>query len=259
MDKRRQELEELQDEIHLALLMDEYADFLGAQVRAEAEEAFASGELAIPCEVNDACRSILAQTTKPDHRKQTTRSLTRYIAVAAAIIVVLIGTLVVVQASGIDVFGKLASWTDSVFHYNKKANEPQEHKVGPYAEIEAALRDLGLPVEFAPSRLPEGFSVTSLQKAETPEMKFVGIIAKNKGKEIQISIAGYSGEGIVDNAQWEKTAQSAKQYTSNGRTYYLFENELGWTGSWTDGRYSVALFGFESIHDIELTIDSMKG
>ena len=173
MDKRRQELEELHDDIHLALLMDEYANSMGAQVRVEAEEAFTSGELAIPREADDACRSILAQTTRTENRKKSSRSLARYLAVAAATIVVLFGTLVVVQASGIDVFGKLASWTDSVFHYNSnsKAKDSQGEESGPYKEIEAALRELGLPVEFAPSRLPEGFSVTSLQKAETTEMR----------------------------------------------------------------------------------------
>lgn len=259
MDKRRQELEELQDDIHLALLMDEYAESMGAEVRAEAEKAFETGEITIPQEVDDACASILAQTTKAEHSRKSTKNVIRHLLVAAATVVALLGTLMVVQAAGIDVFGRLASWTDSVFHYNSKAKDSQEEESGPYTEIEAALRDLGLPVELAPRRLPEGYLVADIKKVKTDEMKFVGIFAEKDERTVRISIEEYSGAGTVDNAQWEKTAQSAQQYTSNGRTFFLFENELGWTGTWTDGRYSVTLFGFESIDDIELTIDYLRG
>ena len=175
MDKRRQELEELQDDIHLALLMDEYADSMGTQVRKNAEKAFEAGEMTIPQELDDACATILAHTTRVEHSKQSARTVTRYLLVAAATVVALLCTLMVVQAAGVNVFGKLASWTDSVFHYNteKKPVQPEEN---PFAEIKTALSDLGLPVELAPCRLPDGYSITSIKQSETTDMKNVLIV-----------------------------------------------------------------------------------
>ena len=258
MDKRRQELEELQDDIHLALLMDEYAESLGAEVRAKAEKAFESGEMSIPKDVDDVCASILAQTTKAEYSRKTTKNVIRYLLVAAATVIALLGTLVAVQAAGIDVFGRLASWTDSVFHYSSE-KKPTQMEEEPLVEIQTALNDLGIPVEFAPHRLPEGYSVASIKQTETDKMKIVGINAEKGEKTIRISIEEHLGTNIVDHVQWEKAAQSVKEYTSNGRTFYLFENELGWSGTWTDGRYIVSLFGFESMDNLEQTIDSMRG
>ena len=147
MDKRRQELEELQNDIHLALLMDEYADSMGAEVRAEAEKAFDTGEITIPQEVDDACLSILSQTAKIEDPKKSTKTVARYLLVAAATVIALLGTMIAVQAAGINVFGRLASWTSSVFHYDPGTKSiPAEEKEG--SRSAGAPRLLSRPVWY---------------------------------------------------------------------------------------------------------------
>lgn len=256
MDKRRQELEELQDDIHLALLMDEYADSIGAQVRAKAEKAFESGEMSIPKELDDACASILAQTTKAEHSKKSTKNVIRYLLVAVGTVIALLGTLMVVQAAGIDVFGRLASWTDSVFHYSSE-KKPAQTEEEPFAEIEAVLHRLSMPTELAPYRLPDGYVVSSIKQSETDELKLVAIVLEKEGKEGQIVIEEYLDMGLIENALWEKSDPSAKVFSSNNRDFYLIENEQGWSGTWSDGRYNVSIFGFESIEDIKYIIQSI--
>lgn len=256
MDKRRQELEELQDDVHLALLMDEYADSMGAEVRAEVEKAFETGEISIPQEVDDACASILAQTTNHEHSKKSTKTLIRHLLVAAATVIVLLGTLVAVQAAGIDVFGRLASWTDSVFHYSSEEKLGQIEEE-PFAEIETALSNLGIPVEFAPRRLPAGYTVKSITQSETDEMAFVVIVVENNGRDGQIIIEDYRDIGLIENALWEKNEQAASVFSSNDRDFYLIENEQGWSGTWSDGKYVVSLFSFESIEDLKILIQSI--
>ena len=256
MDKRRQELEELQDDIHLALLMDEYAESMGAEVRAEAEKAFETGEITIPQEVDDACASILAQTTKAEHSRKSTKNVIRYLLVAVGTVIALLGTLMVVQAAGIDVFGRLASWTDSVFHY-KSQEKPVQAEEEPLAEISNALSDIGLPLELAPCRLPDGFSVISIKRSETDEMKFVVIVVEKEGQESQIIIEQYMEAGLIDNAQWEKVDQSAEVFSFNGRDFYMIENQQGWSGTLTDGEYVISLFCFKSIEDLQYIIKSI--
>lgn len=256
MDKRRQELEELQGDLHLAFLMDEYAEELGEEVRAEAEKAFEAGEISIPSEVDDTCAAILAQTAKAEPGKKSAKSATRYFLVAAATVVLLLGTLMVVQAAGIDVFGRLASWTDSVFHYSDE-QKPSHAEEAPFAEIRAALSNLNLPVDLAPSLFPEGYSVTSINPSETGTVKNVVIVLEKQNLKSQIIIEEHLDEKLIENAQWEKVDQTAKVFSSNGRDYYLIENQLGWSGTWSNGRYLVSLFGFESYDELTLIIKSI--
>lgn len=256
MDKRRQELEELQDDIHLALLMDEYADSIGAQVRAKAEKAFESGEMSIPKELDDACASILAQTTKAEQGKKSTKTVFRYLLVAVGTVIALLGTLMVVQAAGIDVFGRLASWTDSVFHYSSE-KKPAQTEEEPLTEIKTALTDLGLPTDLAPSRLPEDFSIISIKQTETDEMKYLAISVEKDDHKGQIIIEEYKYAGLIENALWEKNSQSARLFSSNNRDFYLVENEQGWSGTWSDGKYNISLFGFDSDDELIYIIQSI--
>lgn len=257
MDKRRQELEELQEDIHLALLMDEYADSMGTEVRAEAEKAFETGEITIPREADDACLSIISQTTKVEHQKKSTKTVARYLLVAAATVIALFGTLMVVQASGINVFGKLASWTDSVFHFDSGAKAIQAEEKGHTPEVKAALEELGLPIALAPVRLPEGYTVIDVQGTNLDLIKAVAIAAERNNYMIQIVIGEYTDETMINKALWEKNEQSAQIFTTNGRAFYLFENESGWSGVWSDGCYVVSLLGFESLNDLKTVVASI--
>ena len=256
MDKRRQELEELQDDIHLALLMDEYAESIGAQARAEAEKAFETGEITIPQEMDHAYASILAQTAKAEHSRKSYSTVSKHLLVAAASIVLLLGSLVVVQASGIDVFGRLASWTDSVFYFgslNKSAQSEEE----PLMEITTALRDLGLPTELAPRRLPVGYSVTGLIPTEMDDMKYLGISVEKDNHEGYILIEEFLDPRLIENALWEKNTHPVRAITVNNRLFYLFQNEPGWSGLWTDGRLLISLHSFESYEDLVFIIQSI--
>ena len=63
--------------------------------------------------------------------------------------------------------------------------------------------------------------------------------------------------GLIDNAQWEKVDQSAEVFSFNGRDFYMIENQQGWSGTWSDGKYVVSLFSFESIEDLKILIQSI--
>ncbi len=69
MDKRREELEEQRADLHLALLMDEYAERMGKQIREEAEAAFERGELEISPELDTKCRALISDAPLRKQRK----------------------------------------------------------------------------------------------------------------------------------------------------------------------------------------------
>ena len=255
MDKRRQELEELSDDIHLALLMDDYAERLGKQTQAEVEDAINAGELVVPKALDDACLKIIRNTDNKNI-KNTMKKGFRYALTAAATVVFIIGTMMIAQAAGINVFGTLASWTDSVFHY-KTEDKPTQTETPPFAEVEAVLVNLGIPVEFSPYQLPEGYSIKSIRQSETGEIKLVSIVAGNETQECHILIEEYLETDLIENALWEKSDPSATVFSSNGRDFYLIENEQGWSGVWSDGRYVISLLGYNSCEQLKYTIQSI--
>ena len=104
---------------------------------------------------------------------------------------------------------------------------------------------------------PEGCLVTSIKESETEEVKFVVIVVEKAGKESQIIIEEYTDVGMIENALWEKTDPSAKVFSSNDRDFYLIENEQGWSGTWSDGRFVISLFCFESDEDLKYIIQSI--
>ena len=259
MDKRRQDLEDLQDDIHLALLMDEYAENMGKAIRMEAEHAFESGEIAIPPEVDAACRTLLKDVPKAERIRTPVRAIMRYALVAVATIILLFGTLVGVQAAGIDVFGSIASWTDSVFHYRSNEETTREtEQVEQYSLIHAALFNAGMPRELAPLKLPDGYEITEIKVTENEYLKTVGVIAKKAvGNTVQFYVEEDFESVYSDDPQWEKNDPSAQIYTSNGRTFYCLENDQRWSAVWSDGRFSVSFFGFETREELIATIKTI--
>lgn len=259
MDKRRQALEEKQDELHVEFLMDEYAAELGEQIRREAEEAYAGGEIAYPAELDDSIRAMIEKAPEPGKERKPGKSALRYALVAALTAVLLLGTMIAVQAAGVNVFGTIASWTDSVFRFENDATPSAEEETEASLNlIQAALREKGMPVELAPTWLPEGYEISEVEVKELDKATVVNAVAACEGKEqITITIVKEETTEFADAAQWEKTNTPTHTYTANKRTFYLMENEPGWCGAWTDGEYVVSFFGFDSEEQLKNMINSM--
>ena len=259
MDKRRQALEEKQDALHMEILMDDYAAELGEQTRREAEAAYAGGALTYPPELDDAIRARIAAAPEPDKEHKTGKTALRYALVAALTVVLLLGAMIAVQAAGVDVFGKIASWTDSVFRFrNGTESSAEEETDASENPIRTALRKNGMPVELAPNWLPEGYVISLVDTVQVDETLTINTRAECAGRPvIRIAIIKGDAQPLLDEAQWEKTGLTPLQYTANNRTVYVIENESLWSGTWTDGQYCVSFFGFESFEELETIIYSM--
>ena len=124
-------------------------------------------------------------------------------------------------------------------------------------EREAALNELDLPVSLAPVWLPDGCTVVEVEKATDSRRKIVGIVAEKDGRIMQIVIGEYKDEQLIDSTVWEKDPGTPQIYTSNNRTFQLFQNNSKWAGVWADKPYMVSLFGFESLEELQKVIASI--
>lgn len=265
MDERRRELESRQDELRLELMMDDYARKLGTQARDEAEAAFADGKLEIPQALDDACRAMIDDAPEAKPAKKPTRTFARYALVAAATAALMLGSLIIAQALGTNVIGRIATWTDSVLMFRADSafsfeEEPEllEDPTGiePKNEIQRGLIFLHMPVRLAPTWVPDGFKLQSTQVTNNEVGKRVAAgFADESGKVIMIFIT--EAEEPWD-FSYEKNETEPIEYISNGRRFYLFENLPGWVGAWDDGKYSVTITNVNTQEELKKIIDSME-
>ena len=139
MDEYRRKLEEQAEESEFALMFDDYMMDLGEALQNEFEAADSRGEVPdMPEDMKQRLRQFVATYGSSDNnigvkeqdtvaqpvksRRQTHKWLRR-MGVAAASIAVMFAAMVTVQAAGVDVFGAIGRWTDSVFHFEGENKE----------------------------------------------------------------------------------------------------------------------------------------
>lgn len=191
---------------------------------------------------------------KHDHTPKPFGKALKYVAVVAVIFGVLLTGMVGAQAAGWDIFGALAQWTEDTFHF---ATSRQE--VSPYYEtFRQALEDAKLPGELAPSWYPKGFQAS---EPETWSDKFgstVYLLFENSdGKTFDVSVEFNTEAKDIDAGIYEKSDTQIEPYTSNARTFYIFNNIDTIIATWSDGVYSERISGCLSEAEIKKIINSI--
>lgn len=165
--------------------------------------------------------------------------------VAAVIIFCLFSSMVVAQAAGIDVFGAIARWTESVFSFADtgstiKGDYPSyiENIPEEYKELQAALQERGLPLYF-PS-ISEEFEVEESIFYIRPNVGSVHFnVLYGKGNDyIEYSIIE-SVEGVSTN--YEKDGIGVESFEYDKVLYYIFHNNGDSVIAWSIGDFEYSL------------------
>ena len=206
-------------------------------------------------------------------RPHRPRRAVRVCITVAATIALLFTLLVGAQASGIDVFGILANWTDSVFSFgpiptdsssqaepdgletvtqvSSRTEIPEE-----YQEFYAALQERGVSFLTIPTYIPHEFQVE--------DTKFQTLI---ESQVVYFSI--YYSDGLdyvafdfiwndVPSLLFEKDSTSVEIYSHDGIDYYILENNSQSIAAWYVGAHEYALSTSLSSQDLEEIIDSIS-
>ena len=143
MDDYRQKLENRFEEAEFELLFDDYLTDLGEACQKEFEQAKARGEITdMPPDMKKQLLRFIENYNPVEEKKPRHVSIIRYFLVAAIACTVLLISLVTVQAVGFDVFGKIGSWTNSVFHFGNSSDEKMiesEPVIAPLSGIQEVL------------------------------------------------------------------------------------------------------------------------
>lgn len=184
--------------------------------------------------------------------------LKRVMVTVAATVALLFALMVGAQAAGIDVFGRLAQWTDEIFFFLPASGE-SAHNTESYAAFRQALEDHELPDGFAPSWYPKGFTAEEPRVWDNDMSTSVELVFTNEeGKFFAVSVDRYKDLACMQ-ATFEKDANPVETYTSNGRTFYIMSNIDTVGAAWADGDLMQTFRGEISVDEVKQMINSMGG
>lgn len=207
-----QALDEMTEDTYDQAVMDAYLDALDAQApMPEMPDVDASYQ---------QFQSMLtgALPSRPKRRGRVLRMTLRVFLAAAF----LFSCLLAAQASGVDVFGAMARWTDETFHFEVQEDQTTSDWYVPYQE---QMESVGLDVAFMPTWIPEGYTVGEIEVDELTTWTDIYIPMNNSdGSTIDCFITIYSDPEDIKHTTIEKDDRPVQQYQINGKTVYLFHN-----------------------------------
>lgn len=192
------------------------------------------------------------KTDSPSHKAS---SVWRIGLVAILTVICLMGSMVAAQASGVDVFGAIARWTDNIFSLGTIISEGAGDESGNsrlgnsfddterYASLQEALDAYGITEFREPAWLPDGYKFADVEVDSWPDdNSFISLLAKyNDGtNSLQIKIECYQGTA---NEQLEKASAPVETLTVNGFTVYLLENTNSNSAAWVTEHYECYIIG----------------
>lgn len=180
------------------------------------------------------------------------RQLLRTVLVAAVLVACLFSGMVVVQASGVDVFGAIARWTADAFSFGDVSTlatsdtEEQLHYTEPaktvpeeYRELQTELKQRNLPFYFPEIPVEFELSNSALYVSTTDGSLVYGNTYLHDSDVIGFDIIQNTGEPL---SVYEKDENLVEEYQYNGITHYLFSNLDNQVAVWSAGdlEYSIS-------------------
>ena len=236
-------LESMTDETYDAEIINAYLEALDRKSRIpeykSADEAFDDFQL--------RAKTALAETDGQDRgpsggtRHIRQRRFAKTALVAAVLISCLFCGMIAAQAMGVDVFGAVARWTESIFSYNSEidgaANTPSESPElrEDEEDIPEEYRDIyPLLEERGQARyvldVPDGFELTDAWMSEAEEEIAFDVMYMNDSNYLSFSIR----QNWYDpTSMYEKSDSPVEEYVLDGITHYIFINTDSVVAVWT--------------------------
>lgn len=161
----------------------------------------------------------------------------------AAVICVLLTSLLTVQAAGIDVLGAIARWTTELFSFGKteersglvvdgKWPEIDEEQNLQFASLQDALDFYGVTEVEVPQWMPSGFT----QEKVTVEPNGVWLTfsveyMSNNGDAL--IVVDYNSYNSIPTNYYEKLVESPQSFIINKTKYNIVNNSTNSTVAWT--------------------------
>lgn len=155
---------------------------------------------------------------KPKRRGSVLR-MTLRVALAAAFV---FSCLMMAQASGLDLWGTVARWTDDGFHFQLVENDSPQW----YDDYWTDLEVVGIEEDQLPTWLPQDYAVDAIQVSKKLDRNEVQVLLTSQDQpEIRCSMSIFSDPETMSALVFSKDNRPVEEFQVNGKTVYLLHNE----------------------------------
>ena len=208
-----------------------------------------------------------ASRASENSRAKTSRWKSPVAAVVA--ILVVLGSMVTVQAVGIDVFGAIARWTNETFHFasspqngntlNTDTQSSSSHALsGKYSSLQDALDACGIKLSIVPRWLPDGFEFVYASVSIEPSPTSIRAKYTSDDCNFSLIVFQYESPDAIDYTVFEKDTAEILRYEKHGITYYIMTNNTRLTAAWMpEDQIVCSIVGDLSVDEVKQIIDSM--
>lgn len=174
--------------------------------------------------------------------------------ILAAVLAAMLGTTVIAQAAGIDVFGAIARWTQDIFYFERSAAPAETAEV--CAPLYEMLQANHIAEQLTPTWIPEGLVQESLRISDSSsDSIYSATYMDDAGNGFSITIMDVSSSnGIV---RHEKDDTPVTVYTAGGIDHYFMNNINTLSVVWMNGNYECSISTNLPVEVVEDIIDSI--
>ena len=178
--------------------------------------------------------------------------------IAVLTAICLMGGMVAAQASGVDVFGAIARWTDEVFSLGSINSESADdgdddsnlrnranavNDAEHYETLQEALDAYDITEFHEPTQLPDGYAFEDVTVDSWPDdNSLIGLFAKyyDGTNFLNVQLRYYDNRA---NVQMEKSDAAVETFVVDSLTIYLFENIDNNCAAWVTEHYECYVIG----------------
>lgn len=178
--------------------------------------------------------------------------------VAAVIMALFLGTTIVANASGLDLWGIITRWTKDVFGIRGESSYSSTYhheEADVYYHLRTTLAEHGVHQSIVPTYVPDGYNVSESKFYDTFEGVYFLCTLSNGENEILLRY-------LVSNTEhptkyYTKDDVVPEVYFSNNIEHYIMTNEQKYVISWTNENIVCDISGVLNYDDVILMIDSI--
>jgi len=197
--------------------------------------------------------SIETVRTKP--RKPLRKA---FIAVAA-VIAILVGSTVVANANGIELWGAIVSWTSETFGFSQKHNTESANRIIPeqLEQLAEYFDEYGISRDKLPTYIPNGYMHMETKVAEASTNNLLICILNRESSEIVLCYKLYLDD--YSNTQIQKDDVQPEICEIGETKFYIMSNAGEFFVTWTDGNLECLVAGVDSHDEVIKIINSIYG
>ena len=178
--------------------------------------------------------------------------------VAAVIMALFLGTTIVANASGLDLWGIITRWTKDVFGIeaeSSRSSSIHHEEFDAYEHLRLSLAEHGVHQSIVPTYVPDGYNVSETKFYDTFEGVYFLCTLSNGDNKIILRYTVSNTEH--PSKYYTKDDMLPEVYFSNNIEHFIMTNEQEYIVSWTNENIVCDISGLPNYDDVIIMINSI--